>query len=363
MRARFIRAKSARTAFDLHACNLRPAMFRGGSRARLIAGLMMFATSFGVAPAISAPGKPVHARHHLHTAAVPQATAPAPDTSPVVARMGTLELHADQTQKLIANLNPSDRAAIDKNPDLLARVLRGLIADRFLLSQALAQHWDQQPAVAAALERLRENAIMQSYLQAATAPPADYPSEADLAEAYEANKAALMAPKQFEVAQIFVAAKTGADSATETQARDKILAIARELRQPGADFAAIAKTESEAKGTAEHGGIIGWLSEAQLRPDIKTQILALAPGAISAPIRLDDGWQILKLVDVRDPRQLAFSEVRDLLKQKMRQQRAQELQRAYLANLVKTNPISVDTAELNRLVAAAGTATREAPPQ
>ncbi|MEJ0052087.1 MAG: peptidylprolyl isomerase [Methylovirgula sp.] len=345
--------------------NLRPARLprtlrRGGT---LISGLAT--ASLVVTLAMAAPGKAVH-HHHLHTAAVPQdaqaSAAPAQDTSqdtsPVVARMGNLELHADQTQKLIANLNASDRAAVDKNPDLLARVLRGLVADRFVLAQALAKHWDQQPAVAAALERMRENAIMQSYVQAAAAPPPDYPNEADLAEAYEANKSALMAPKQYEVAQIFVAAKTGADTSAETQARNKILAIARELRTPGADFAAIAKTESQAKATAANGGIIGWLSEAQLRPDIKPHILALAPGAISAPIRLDDGWQILKLVDVHPPRQLDLSEVHDVLKQKMRQQRAQDLQRAWLADLVKANPISLDQSELIKLVGATGAATR-----
>ncbi len=369
-RAKFNRAESHRAMFDrkadlrayLPTSNLRPARLRrtlrrGGTL--LLSGLAT--ASLVVTLAMAAPGKPVH-HHHLHTAAVPQdaqaSAAPAQDTSqdtsPVVARMGNLELHADQTQKLIANLNPNDRSAIDKNPDLLARVLRGLIADRFVLAQALAKHWDQQPAVAAALERMRENAIMQSYVQAAAAPPPDYPNEADLAEAYEANKSALMAPKQYEVAQIFVAAKTGAD----TQAREKILAIARELRTPGADFTAIAKTESQAKATAANGGIIGWLSEAQLRPDIKPHILALAPGAISAPIRLDDGWQILKLVDVHPPRQLDLSEVHDVLKQKMRQQRAQDLQRAWLADLVKANPISLDQSELIKLVGATGAAAQ-----
>ncbi len=204
---------------------------------------------------------------------------------------------------------------------------------------------------------MRENAIMQSYVQTVAAPPPDYPDEADLAEAYEANKAALMAPKQFQVAQIFVAAKADTGQChRDPGARKKSSPSRANFEPPGADFAAIAKTESQAKATAANGGIIGWLSEAQLRPDIKPHILALTPGAITAPIRLDDGWQILKLVDVHPPRQLDLSEVHDVLKQKMRQQRAQDLQRAWLADLVKANPISVDTAELNRLVGAAGAA-------
>lgn len=321
----------------------------------LAAALLMSTSVFG------APSKLAHARrgHATHTAtAQPGAQPSAADSTPIVARMGDISIHADQVQKLIANLSSTDRSAITKDPKVLARVLGGILANRFLLNEAVGKHWEEQPEVAAALARLRDNAIIQSYLESVAMPPADFPTEADIEAAYDANKAALVAPPQYDVAQIFVAAKDGADQATEDKAREKILAIARQLRQPGADFAAIAQTNSEAKTTAAHGGEIGWLSEAQLRPDIKAHVLSLKKGEVSEPVRLDDGWQILKLVDSRPAGTLTLDQVRGALKQRLRQQRAAELQRAYIAALIKANPISVDAAGLKSLVGTAGEASQ-----
>ncbi len=338
-------------------------------RAHLATLAMTAGLTLVLNPALAAPAKPMHHRHPIHTAvARPQTnpadtspaadTSPTADTSPVVARMGRVVLHADKAQNVVANLPAADRAALARDPKILARVLAGVLADRFLLDAAQSKHWDEQPAIAAALQRLRDNAIVQSYLQSLTVPPADYPSDTEIAAAYEANKSALVGPKQFEVAQIFVAAKDSDDAAAETSARNKILAIARRLREPGSDFASIARSDSEAKASAVRGGEIGWLTEAQLRPEIKPQILALAKGGVSDPIRLADGWQILKLLDIKPAGTLSLDQVHDALKQRLRQQRASDLQRAYLADLIKSNPISVDAAALQKLVGATGEAAR-----
>ncbi|MEW6438538.1 MAG: peptidylprolyl isomerase [Pseudomonadota bacterium] len=311
--------------------------------------------------AFAAPGKLAHAhRGHLtHTAvAQPEAQPAAADSSPVVARMGNVALHADEVQKLVASLGAADRSAIASDPKVLARVLSGMIANRFLLDEALAKHWQDQPAVAAALVRMRDNAIVQSYLESVAVPSEDFPSEADIEAAYNANKAALVSPPGYDVAQIFIAAKDGADQATEDKAREKILAIAHQLRQPGSDFAAIARANSESKATAPRGGEIGWLTEAQMRPDIKPHILGLAKGQVTEPLRLDDGWQILKLLDSRPAGTLTLDQVRGALKQRLRQQRAAELQRAYIAALLKANPISVNPTELKNLVGATGEAAQ-----
>jgi parvulin-like peptidyl-prolyl isomerase len=315
----------------------------------------------GATQALAAP--PAGHRHHLlqhnNAAVQPQTQAPAgADTSPVIARMGTIEVHSDDAQKIIANLSPADRAALVREPKAFARVLGGLLSDRFLLQEALAKHWDQQPAVMAALERLRENAIVQGYVQSQSMPPADFPTEADIQAAYDANKAALLAPKQYRLAQIYVSAQDSSDPGAETAARNKILAAARLLRDPGADFAAIARAQSEAKTTAARGGDIGWLSEAQLVPDIKSKVLALAKGGVTDPIRLADGWQIIKLVDIKPEHTLTLAEVHDALKQRLRQQRAQELQRAYIGKVIEANPIAVDEIALQKLVGASGQASQ-----
>lgn len=92
---------------------------------------------------------------------------------------------------------------------------------RLVLQEALAKKWEQQPAVAAQLQQVRDNAIAELYLQSvAPRPPADYPSEADIQKTYDDNRNAFIAPREFELAQIFVAApRNGGGSRQSEYAR------------------------------------------------------------------------------------------------------------------------------------------------
>lgn len=260
----------------------------------------------------------------------------------VVARMGTIEIREAALRAFLAGLSEGDRAAIRRDPEAMARAIRALLANQQVLSEATAKHWEQQPTIAQQLQQLRDNAIVQSYLASLSNPPQDYPSEAELQAAYDANKSAFLIPRQYQVAQIFITAPKDADKATQDKAKAKIDDIARQLKQPGADFTAIAKANSEARQSAEKGGEIGWLSEAQLRPDIKAQITGLAKGETSAPVQLDDGWQILKLNETRPASTPSFAEVHDALRQRIRDERSAELRRAYLADLIKQNPPAIN---------------------
>ena len=98
----------------------------------------------------------------------------------VIARVGDSDVTADEIRAVIGLLDPRQQAALARDPALLSQTVRTLLANRLVLKEALAKKWDQQPAVTAQIELARENAIVESYLQSLTTPPADYPGEADL---------------------------------------------------------------------------------------------------------------------------------------------------------------------------------------
>jgi peptidylprolyl isomerase len=269
----------------------------------------------------------------------------------VVARMGDSVIREDDLIRFVAGLGAADRAALGRDPEAAARVARALVVDRQALDEALAKHWEQQPAIAAELERQREATIVQTYLAALSAPPPDYPSDAELQSAYDANKSALLAPRQFLVDQIFVALARNADKAAADKAAARIADIARRLKEPDADFATIARSDSDARQTAERGGEIGWLAETQLRPEIKASVAALQKGAVSDPIRLDDGWQIVRLADLKPAYTPSFAEVRELLRQRLREEKAAANRRAVLADRLKQNPPAINELVLRKALA------------
>jgi peptidylprolyl isomerase len=270
----------------------------------------------------------------------------------VIARVGTSDVTADDIRAIIAALDARQQAALARDPAMLSQVVRTLLGERLVLKEALAKKWEQQPAVSAQIERARENAIVESYLRSITTPPDGFPSEEEIKAVYDANATAFLVPRRFRLAQITVALAKDADKTAEEKARKKLEDLTRKLKQPGANFAALAKSDSDDHDGAEKGGEIGWLPETQLRPEIRGQVLGLAKAAVTEPIRLDDGWHILKLLDTEASHTRPLAEVREALVERMRAERAEANRRAYMAELLKQNPPIINELALSKLLEA-----------
>jgi parvulin-like peptidyl-prolyl isomerase len=264
----------------------------------------------------------------------------------VVARVGNANISAEELRAYVSALGAREQAALAKDPALLSQTVRMLLANRLVLQELTAKKWDQQPNVAAQLDRVRESALVELYLQSVSTPANSYPGEEDLQKVYEANRSALLVPRQFQLAQIFVAAPKDADKPSEEKAKKKLDDIQGKLKAANADFMAIARAEGEAKD----GGDLGWLAENQIRPEIRTQVIGLVKNGVSDPIRLDDGWHILKLLDTKAAYTRTLPEVREQLVQQMRSERATMMRRAYLAELLKEHPPILNELALSNLL-------------
>ncbi len=231
-----------------------------------------------------------------------------------------------------------------------------MLANRLLLKEALEKKWDQQSAVSAQLLQLRNNAIVETYLQSVSLPASEFPNDAEVEKAYEANKAAFVAPRQFEIAQIFVALADGADKTAEDNARKKLSDIQARIKQPAADFAVIATANSDDRETAPRGGEIGWVPEPQIRPEIKAQVIGLAKNSVSDPIRLDDGWHIIKLADTKAAYVRPLAEMRTALVQQLRAQRADANRRAYVAKVFEQSQPAINEIALSKVFGESGSA-------
>ncbi|AHF93379.1 peptidyl-prolyl cis-trans isomerase [Opitutaceae bacterium TAV5] len=274
----------------------------------------------------------------------------------MLARVSDTDVRTDEIRAALETLDPREQAALARDPNLLAQAVRSLLARQIVLKEALAKKWDQQPEAAALLQRARENAIVEGYLQSVSTPPEGYPSDAELQTFYEANKARLQVPRQYRIAQIFIALPKDADKAATESAEAKLAAVRRQLGQPEADFAGVARAHSDEKVSAENGGEAGWVLETQLRPEILEAVAALAPGSLSAPVRLDDGWHIVKALETKEPYTLGLTEVRGQLAQQLRAERARANRQAWMARLLEQNPMAINELALSQVLAPGGTA-------
>lgn len=321
----------------------------------LLAGSL--AACLGVSSALAADPKPAAKGQPTFApppAAVTASPAPKPSAAPVsgevLAKVGATELKEADIRNALSSLGPRERAALSQDPTALSQFVRVLLINQMVLKEAVAKQWDQQPANAALLQRVRESAVIEAYLQSVSKPAEDFPAEADVRKAYEANKQALQVPRQYQLAQVYVAVPKDGDAAAKEKAKQKIDAIAAKVKAPNADFAAIARAESDAKETASKGGEIGWVSDAQVRPEVRPLVVGLAKGSVTDPILVDDGWQIIKLIDTKEPHVRAFEEVRDALAQRMREEQAAINRRAFVASLLKQDAPVINELALSKLL-------------
>lgn len=84
--------------------------------------------------------------------------------------------------------------------------------------------------------------------------------------------------------------------ARQKQAIDSIYA----LLQGGADFATVARAESQDPGSAARGGDLGWFASGMMVPEFDKTAFALADGEISEPFATTFGYHIIKRYDHRD---------------------------------------------------------------
>lgn len=274
----------------------------------------------------------------------------APDA---IAKVGNEEVSADKIRVYFENLTPTERDALEKNPSALNQAVRAVLLQDVLLKEALAAGWDKRPEVTDRIDRVKQGVIVDSYLETVAKVPDDFPSDAEVSAAYDARKDSLQIPKQFQLAQIFIA-QTGTDKAATDKARQRAEALQKKTAQPGADFAAIARAESDEPNTASRGGEVGWLTEAVLQPEIRTKVASLGKNAVSEPIKLGDGWYVVKVLDVRDARIASLDEVRPRLVEVLRQERARLNREAYLSRIQQQHPLAINELGLTQLLKTPG---------
>lgn len=94
------------------------------------------------------------------------------------------------------------------------------------------------------------------------------------------------------------------------------LAELRERILFGADFAKLAKANSDDTGSAAEGGDLGWVDPGKMVPRFEAVMDSLQPGEISEPFKSRYGWHIVEVLERRqqdDTAQMRRAQAREIL--------------------------------------------------
>jgi len=266
----------------------------------------------------------------------------------VLGTVGTFEVRVGELRQHLESLGESELEALRANPTALNQYVRALLVQRLVLQEATAAEWDKSAVVAERMRTLREGVVANTWLESVGEPPADYPTDADVKVAYEANRDTFLEPKAWLLAQIFVsAARSGSNVASDPEA--KVERLAEALKKDPASFAKLAAAESEEPTSAAKQGEIGWLPEPRIHPDIRAVLPGLKLGAISEPVRMDDGWHFIQVLDIREARVPTLEQIREPLAERLRAEKARLGTETYLADLLREHPIAINEMALSKL--------------
>lgn len=189
-------------------------------------------------------------------------------------------------------------------------------------------------------------------------------SEAQLKDYYEQNKSRYVVPARVNVSHILVKLPSGASDETAKAALATAQDIARRARAEPAQFADLARKESQDAGTARDGGVLGWIQRGTLPLPMEQAVFALKRGEISDPVKGPDGYHVFMANEVQPEKGETFAEARTKVEAEVRRQLAADRfadMATKLTGLVYDNPSSLDPAakELGLQVRRAGGIARD----
>lgn len=128
---------------------------------------------------------------------------------------------------------------------------------------------------------------------------------------------------------------------TEQGAKDKIEKLYQEIMGGHADFATLAKQNSDDPTTANAGGDMGWFMQNDWGSDVGKLVATMQPGQVSQPFRTPDGsWHIIKLLGTRQA-----DKTRDIEREQARQaiaaRKGQQSYEQFLRDLESSAYISI----------------------
>ncbi|MCR4537546.1 peptidylprolyl isomerase [Pseudomonas sp. 18.1.10] len=270
-----------------------------------------------------------------------------PAGGPAVARLGNQQIDLTEMQSVLASLPAETREQLRGNRGALETWLRSRLAQKAVLEQADAQGWRQRPEVQQQTRAATEQIVFRDYMLSVSQVPAGYPSTAELQQAYDAGKAQWVTPPMVRVSQIFLAVN---DPQSAEAVRRQAQELSRKAQATPGDFAALATQYSQDPNTASRGGDSGMQPLQQLVPQVREAVARLKVGGVSEVVQSAAGFHVLKLTAQQPARTATLDELRARLTEALRSQRQEQIAKAYLEGMLNTATLSIDGAELNKVL-------------
>jgi peptidyl-prolyl cis-trans isomerase D len=164
-------------------------------------------------------------------------------------------------------------------------------------------------------------------------------TDADIEARYAEKLKALEGNEQRRASHILINID---DKTKDADALAKIKGLEKRI-QAGEDFGALAKEFSQDQGSATNNGDLGFASKGMFVPEFEKSLYALKVNEVSAPVKTQFGYHIIKLLEVQKAPVPTMAELRPSLEADVRAAKSEEL---YAEAVEKMDALAYESSDL-----------------
>ena len=225
---------------------------------------------------------------------------------------------------VIGTIPERDRLGWAMNQNNISKVINDLLRVRAVADEAKKRGLEKDPVLKLRVEQYTEKLLQDLIVQRIEEEANREFDQKRTAfterarEQYLVNKSRYQRPGEVRASHILI--DTRRHNSDEALATIKVL---RERALAGEPFDKLAEANSEDPSARNNKGDLGFFGPGAMDPAFETAAFALKkPGDVSAPVKSQFGWHIIRLEDTHPPKQLTLEEAMPDLMDSLRAQYA-----------------------------------------
>ena len=254
-----------------------------------------------------------------NAAAKPAATATATAADPVIITAGTVQVHQSEFEQAIKSLPQEYQAMVAGQGK--RQFAEDYLRMKMLAAEGQKRGLDKDPDVQTQLNLMRENLVAQAALK--QIENGITVGDDELRKTYDANKKDYEEVKARHILISYKGSRAPQKAGTPERTKEQAKAHAEELRKQilaGADFAELAKKESDDTGSGANGGDLGSFGHNQMVAPFENAAFAAKAGDVPPVVETEFGFHVIK-VDAHD--YTPFEQVKGTLEREAKQKKVQ----------------------------------------
>ena len=149
-------------------------------------------------------------------------------------------------------------------------------------------------------------------------------NEADLKTYYEQNAQRLSVAEERRASHILITSPKTASAAEREKAKAKAEELLAVVKKAPDTFADVARKNSQDPGSAINGGDLDFFARGAMVKSFEDAAFSMKKGDLSGVVESDFGYHIIKLTEIKAPKQRSFEEMKIELEADLKKQQAQK---------------------------------------